>query len=138
MTVNDFIECFEDSMDIDYLRLHYPRLRATQKLAYQDWKWETAEILDVGAHWLHQSVLYALDGHHVTAADFSTTLDDPAVKRTAEKFKVDLLIYSDLSVQSVFDGLETDSMIEARWQDYRHNAKLLSCPKHPSVSVPLS
>jgi len=110
LKLRDFIELFGDFTDVDYLEAHYPRFCTTKRLAEQNWNWGKADILDVGAHWLHQSVLFALDGHHVTAADFSTTLEHPAVKKTASRFNIDLLVYPDLSSQRVFDELEEDSM----------------------------
>jgi len=110
MNLNDFIECFEDSTDVGYLQDHYPRLWLTKEFAYQRWAWEKADILDIGAHWLHQSVFFALDGHHVTAADLPITLEDPAVKALASKYEIDLLVYEDLSSEKVFDELDDDSM----------------------------
>lgn len=110
MSIDEFCENLEGSTDVAYLKDHYFRFCKTKKLAYQQWKWNRADILDVGAHWLHQSVLYALDGHNVTAADFSNPLDDPGVKKTAERHDINLLVYEDLSSEGVFDQLETDSM----------------------------
>jgi 2-polyprenyl-6-hydroxyphenyl methylase/3-demethylubiquinone-9 3-methyltransferase len=110
MKLDDFIACFEGSTDAAYLKDHYPRLYLTKELVYQGWDWEKADILDVGAHWLHQSVYFALDGHHVTAADFATTLEDEAVREIAAKFNIDSLVYEDLSVEHALDALDDDSM----------------------------
>jgi 2-polyprenyl-6-hydroxyphenyl methylase/3-demethylubiquinone-9 3-methyltransferase len=110
MNIDKFIDYFGDSTDVEYLTLHYSRFCVTKELAYEQWKWERADILDVGAHWLHQSVLYALDGHQVTAADFSNPLDDPAVRRIASNHNINLLVYEDLSSERVFDELDDDSM----------------------------
>lgn len=110
MNIDKFIEYFGDSTDVEYLELHYARFCLTKELAYEQWKWEQADILDVGAHWLQQSVLYALDGHQVTAADFSIPLDDPAVRRIASNHNINLLVYEDLSSERVFDELDDDSM----------------------------
>jgi len=110
MLLSEFSEYFGESTDRCYLERHYPRFLATRKLAYETWKWERANILDVGAHWLHQSVLYALDGHHVTAADLALTLDDPALGTIAENHGIKLLVLEDLSSERVFDDLDDDSM----------------------------
>ena len=110
MELDKLIELFGECTDADYLKTHYPRFCLTRELAYKGWKWEKADILDVGAHWLHQSVLYALDGHHVTATDFSVTLNDPGVRKTAAQFNIDLFEYDDLSSERVFDGLDDNSM----------------------------
>lgn len=71
---------------------------------------KNAHILDIGAHWLHQSVLYALVGHRVTAADFSNPMDDQAVRDITEKHSISRLIYADLSSENVFDELSENSM----------------------------
>jgi len=110
MEVSQYKGYFNGATDLFYLELHYPRFLATRKLAYETWKWQGANVLDVGAHWLHQSVLYALDGHHVTAADLAITLGDPAVESIASNHDIRLLVFEDLSSETVFDGLETDSM----------------------------
>lgn len=110
MDISRFIEFFGESTDLGYLEDHFPRYCITQKLAYRCWKWERADILDVGAHWLHQSVLYAKDGHRVTAADFPKTLEDPVTCAVATRHGVNLLTYEDLSSASVFDQLAENSM----------------------------
>jgi 2-polyprenyl-3-methyl-5-hydroxy-6-metoxy-1,4-benzoquinol methylase len=110
MNINKFTESLGRMTDLEYLKVHYSRFCMTQEWAYRSWKWEKADILDIGAHWLHQSVLYAMDGHRVTAADFSITLDDPAVKGIASNHDIRLLVYEDLSSEEVFDELEADSI----------------------------
>ena len=110
MLLSEFSEYFGESTDSFYLERHYPRFLATRKLAYETWKWERANILDVGAHWLHQSVLYSLDGHHVTAADLAVTLGDPAVEEIAANNGIELLVLEDLSSETVFDDLDDNSM----------------------------
>jgi hypothetical protein len=53
--------------DAGYLRRHWPRFRATKALVEQTWRCKGGRVLDLGAHWLHQSLLFALDGYRVTA-----------------------------------------------------------------------
>lgn len=110
MEIGRYLEYFNGTTDLCYLGVHYPRYQVTRKLAYQSWKWDRANVLDIGAHWLHQSVLYALDGHHVTAADFAITFDDPAVRRIAATHGIGLVVYEDLSSEKVLDELADDSM----------------------------
>lgn len=110
MEIDRYLEYFNETTDLCYLGVHYPRYRVTRELAYQSWKWDQANVLDIGAHWLHQSVLYALDGHHVTAADFAITFDDPAVRRIAATHGIRLVVYEDLSSEKVLDELADDSM----------------------------
>lgn len=110
MEIGRYLEYFNGTTDLCYLGVHYPRYQVTRELAYQSWKWDQANVLDIGAHWLHQSVLYALDGHHVTAADFAITFDDPAVRRIAATHGIRLVVYEDLSSEKVLDELADDSM----------------------------
>jgi 2-polyprenyl-6-hydroxyphenyl methylase/3-demethylubiquinone-9 3-methyltransferase len=110
MNIDRYMVHFDRSTDLVYLKQHYSRFLRTQQLAYESWKWDKADILDIGAHWLHQSVLYALDGHHVTAADIAITLDDPAVRRIASKHGIRLLVLDDLGSESAFAELPEDSM----------------------------
>jgi 2-polyprenyl-6-hydroxyphenyl methylase/3-demethylubiquinone-9 3-methyltransferase len=110
MNFEDFARHFEGSTDLDYLKLHFPRFHATQELAKPRWCWQKACVLDIGAHWLHQSVLYALEGHHVIAADFPNPLESPEVKAIASRHGIDLLVYHDLSSESVFDSLPENSV----------------------------
>lgn len=106
----DFITHFGGHTDAEYLRLHFTRFLATQKLAYEDWEWDAADILDIGAHWLHQSLLFALDGHRVIAADFSNLFAEPDILEIASRHGIKLLAYEDLSCESVFDELPDDSI----------------------------
>ena len=46
MNKDKFIEYFGDSTDVEYLRLHYPRFCVTKELAYEQWKWDQADIRD--------------------------------------------------------------------------------------------
>ena len=110
MEIGRYLEYFNGTTDLCYLGVHYPRYQVTRELAYQSWKWDQANVLDIGAHWLHQSVLYALDGHHVTAADFAITFDDPAVRRIAATHGIRLVVCEDLSSEKVLDELADDSM----------------------------
>jgi 2-polyprenyl-6-hydroxyphenyl methylase/3-demethylubiquinone-9 3-methyltransferase len=110
MHIDDYLNYFAGATDSNYLIAHYPRFQQTQKLAYLNWKWQKANVLDVGAHWLHQSLLYALDGHQVTAADFSDTFEDPAIHKIASDHRIQLLGYEDLSSSSAFDDLDDDSI----------------------------
>lgn len=110
MDLDHFVRHFNDSTDLDYLKLHFPRYITTRNLAMRRWTWERAHILDIGAHWLHQSVLYALEGHQVTAADFPAPLDWPEARRVALEQGIDRLVYHDLSSESVFDALPPDSV----------------------------
>src|SRR5690606_5331215 len=70
--------------DADYLRQHFHRFVVTRRLYDESQPARSRRrVLDVGAHWLHQSHLWARDGHAVTAMDLSLTFDRDSVRRAA-------------------------------------------------------
>jgi 2-polyprenyl-3-methyl-5-hydroxy-6-metoxy-1,4-benzoquinol methylase len=78
--------------DALYLRLHFPRYLETQSRFLSHWEQDRrGALLDVGAHWLHQSLLYALNGFEVTALDVPTTFEDPHVRALAHTHRIRLL-----------------------------------------------
>jgi len=110
VNLQDFSTAFGEPPAPAYLEAHLPRLCRTRELAYRSWQWQPARILDVGAHWLYLSLLFARDGHQVTAADFGATLEDPAVRKTALDNDIELLVYDDLSSEAVFGDVPDDSI----------------------------
>lgn len=110
MKLEAFVERFGNPPDRDYLETHFSRFSTTQHRVYESWKWKRADILDLGAHWLYQSVLYAMDGHHVTAADLARPDDLPILEGIARSHGIDLYFYEDLSSEHALDGLADDSM----------------------------
>jgi 2-polyprenyl-3-methyl-5-hydroxy-6-metoxy-1,4-benzoquinol methylase len=95
--------------DVDYLRLHFGRFMATKEIFEATWGARRGRVLDIGAHWLHQSYLYACDGYEVTAADVPSTLETDAVRRLACSSGIHLLPYHDLANGRAFTQLEDDS-----------------------------
>jgi 2-polyprenyl-3-methyl-5-hydroxy-6-metoxy-1,4-benzoquinol methylase len=95
--------------DIGYLDTHYDRFCITKGLFESTWPRSGGRVLDVGAHWLHQSVLYAMDGYRVTSADFPGTIALDSVQRLAKAFEIDLIAYSDLSGGSAFADVPDDT-----------------------------
>src|SRR5438445_2628491 len=94
MDFDHYLAYFEacGGTDVPYLRLHFPRFLATrQRFLSQRNNEARGAFLDVGAHWLHQSLLYALDGFAVTAVDVPTTFDDMHVRALAERHGIRLL-----------------------------------------------
>lgn len=92
--------------DDGYLRGHWPRFRNTK--ARFDARWDKARgtrVLDVGAHWLHQGLLFALDGYQVTASDFSAQLRRPNVARLAAAHGIALIGNDDLEHPVAFSHL---------------------------------
>src|SRR5215471_8075768 len=85
-SLEEFAALFDASggTEADYLRDHYARFLQTRDLFLaQRGPADGRRLLDVGAHWLHQSLLFALAGFEVTALDLPATLDDAKVHALA-------------------------------------------------------
>lgn len=97
-------------MGAAYLRDHLQRfIRTKERLCRSFPLRPGARVLDIGAHWLHQSVLYALDGCAVTALDLPETLSIPEVRSLAEKHAIQLLTNSDLEHPGAFKAIADDT-----------------------------
>jgi 2-polyprenyl-3-methyl-5-hydroxy-6-metoxy-1,4-benzoquinol methylase len=84
--------------DEDYLRHHFGRFVATKREFLSTWdRARGSRLLDVGAHWLHQSVLYALDGFDVTAIDLPVTMEMANVRAVAAAHDIKLIPNADLA-----------------------------------------
>jgi len=97
------------STDVGYLRLHFSRFATTKALLESTWPRKGGRVLDIGAHWLHQSYLYACDGYEVSAADMPPILDLPAVRNLAKAHGIRLLPYDDLASGHAFAAIPDDS-----------------------------
>lgn len=100
-----YLENFSGVTDLDYLKFHYQRFCTTKVFVFESDLPKPQRVLDIGAHWLHQALLYALEGISVTAADLPGTLEDPTVQRIAADYGITLYTYKDLSCAGVFDSL---------------------------------
>jgi len=112
MDCEDYIALFKSygETDPDYLRKHYARFCDTQHLFYQNNPaFEGKRILDMGAHWLHQAVLYTQDGFTVTAADFPETIEKDSIKKLASEYNIDLFSYQDISTSDAFSHFPDNS-----------------------------
>jgi 2-polyprenyl-6-hydroxyphenyl methylase/3-demethylubiquinone-9 3-methyltransferase len=95
--------------DVSYLAHHYPRFAATKREFESTWDRKRGlRVLDVGAHWLHQSLLYALDGYQVTATDLPLTMDLPNVRSLADAHGIRLLSTPDLARADALAALPED------------------------------
>ena len=78
ISLEAYLRMFDEhgGTDVVYLRNHWQRFRTT-KAIFEQGRSATAgkKVLDVGAHWLHQALLFALDGYTVTAADLPDTMN---------------------------------------------------------------
>ena len=110
MELDDYLERFGPNADRQYLEDHFPRFIGTWKRAKERWTWTDACVLDVGAHWLYQSVLFALDGHQVIAADLANPLDLPEAIATAEAHGIRRIVYETLNDSTALDALPESSV----------------------------
>ena len=96
--------------DLPYLEHHWPRFAKTKQEVEKTRPLpEQAAILDIGAHWLHQALPYALDGHQVTALDLPVTMTEPNVVRAAQATNIRLLANEDLEHPAALATLDDDS-----------------------------
>lgn len=96
--------------DEAYLRTHFPRMRRTIALLRESsMAGQGSTLLDLGAHWLHLSVLLANEGFEVTAADLPEVLATPAVRALAQKHHIQLQELGDLSLPASLANLPKDS-----------------------------
>ncbi|MDR3446338.1 MULTISPECIES: class I SAM-dependent methyltransferase [unclassified Dyella] len=109
---NDFLALFEShgGTPADYLDDHYLRFRATFDEFRATWKQEGKRVLDVGAHWLHQSVMWRQGGFEITAMDLPGTLRDPRVRSVAEAMDITLLPCVDMEQAQELSYIPDDSM----------------------------
>jgi 2-polyprenyl-6-hydroxyphenyl methylase/3-demethylubiquinone-9 3-methyltransferase len=96
--------------DYPYLRLHYPRFAATKRELDRTRKAAPGTVLDVGAHWLHQALLWALDGWSVYALDLPVTFEMPVVKDLASRHAIRLLPNRDLQQPDALAALPDASI----------------------------
>ena len=88
--------------DQRYLADNYRRFCSTKDRLESTRRKNGQRLLDVGAHWLHQSLLYARDGYAVTAADFPATFREPAVQSLARANGIELVEYTSLDSPTAF------------------------------------
>jgi 2-polyprenyl-3-methyl-5-hydroxy-6-metoxy-1,4-benzoquinol methylase len=94
----------------EYLRWHFARFVATkQRLLSHGNRISGNQVLDVGAHWLHQALLYAIDGFAVTALDLPATLEIDSVRALAEAHSIRLLPNADLEYPSALKAIADDT-----------------------------
>jgi 2-polyprenyl-3-methyl-5-hydroxy-6-metoxy-1,4-benzoquinol methylase len=104
LSLEEFISIFskygEDPGE-RYLQEAYPRMCATKRFVFQGIRDPgTVRMIDIGAHWLHTSVLYAMEGVSVTAAELAA-IDEftksKMIPGVAHEFGIRQLTYRDLS-----------------------------------------
>lgn len=112
-TFESYNNLFEEhgGTDSNYLRRHFLRFhntfgRVTSTRPYA----EQQVVVDVGAHWLHQSLLYALAGYKVEAFNLPTTFRKDRVIRLAKAHGINLTVAEELQTGECFYGLPESSV----------------------------
>jgi SAM-dependent methyltransferase len=84
MGIDEIVQWLEQfgENDIPYLRTHFKRFNFTRKFALPEPKTSLA-ILDVGSHWLHNSIFYAGEKHKIHCVD-TVMNHHPTVKLIAK------------------------------------------------------
>ena len=99
----------------EYLREHFPRFAATKQRLFPYGNRAVGDraarkrVLDVGAHWLHQTVLYAIDGFTVTGLDLPATFEAESVRALAGAHAITLLPNADLEHPSALKSVADDT-----------------------------
>ncbi len=112
MSKEEFARQFEPhgNTDYDYLAHHYRRFAETFDEFTSSWdKSKGNRVLDIGAHWLHQSVLWAKSGFEVTAVDLPITFEMATVQSIAREMNIRLVPCADLEAAEAFDVLPDSS-----------------------------
>jgi 2-polyprenyl-6-hydroxyphenyl methylase/3-demethylubiquinone-9 3-methyltransferase len=93
-----------------YLSRHYHRFVVTLEEFCSTWpRQRGCRVLDVGAHWLHQAVLWRHAGFGVTAVDLPGTFEVESVKNTATALDIALLKCPDMEQSRELETLPDDS-----------------------------
>lgn len=97
--------------DLGYLHAHFPRFLETKRIfdATND-SAPPKRVLDIGAHWLHQSLLWRDAGHSVVAADIPATLALPHVQLLADRNDIRLVVYDRLDNGDALASLPDNSV----------------------------
>lgn len=96
--------------DFNYLRDHYPRFETTWRAyAHGPRGQRRGRMLDIGSHWLHQTLLWRLQGFEVTATDIAATIEADNLRRVAEHQGIVLLCNASLEHPTDLDSLPDNS-----------------------------
>ena len=109
----EIIKAFEGSgeTDMNYLRHHMDRFINTYNRFDKTWdRSKGTRLLDIGAHWLHQSMVFKYGGYQVVAADLPMTFGVDDVRSLASQHDIELVGYEDLSAPDCLKAIPSDSI----------------------------
>jgi len=113
ITRDEIMKVFNEigGTDFEYLDAHLPRFLNTYHRFDSRWDRNRGmRMLDIGAHWLHQSAVFRLGGYEVIAADVPITFGLEPVQSVAKSLGIDLIAYTDLSAEGSLSSIASDSM----------------------------
>lgn len=97
--------------DFGYLHHHFDRFFQTRQEVLSTWRIEQGKcLLDIGAHWLHQAMLYVDAGFTVTAVDIPITFDMPEVRSLAASHNIRLISEPRLDTARALQSIPDDSI----------------------------
>jgi 2-polyprenyl-3-methyl-5-hydroxy-6-metoxy-1,4-benzoquinol methylase len=97
--------------DLGYLERHYGRLYSTLAEFYSTWDITRCnKVLDIGAHWLHQAVLWKQAGFEITAVDMPMTFEIESIQSLARQQEISLIPCSNLEMADAFDVIPDSSI----------------------------
>jgi SAM-dependent methyltransferase len=97
--------------DLDYLGRHYGRYYSTLAEFYSTWDVTRCnKVLDIGAHWLHQAVLWKQAGFEITAVDMPITFEMESIQSLARQQEISLIPCTNLEMADAFDIIPDSSI----------------------------
>ncbi|MEZ5460603.1 hypothetical protein [Dokdonella sp.] len=100
-----------DNTDWEYLTHHYRRFATTLEEFCSSWELSRGKrVLDIGAHWLHQAILWKQAGFEVIAVDMPITFEMTSVQSLARANDIELIPCHDLEAGIELDVLPDSSV----------------------------
>lgn len=108
----DYVALFEQHGGTEeaYLADHYRRFAVTLETFRASWDAKGGRVLDIGAHWLHQAVMWRQAGFEVTAVDLPGTFVVPSVRSIAQAMDIPLIPCADLEHAGALEAIPDSSM----------------------------
>lgn len=109
---SNFAQQFElhGGTDWDYLAHHFCRFTSTLAEFCTSWDLTRGNrVLDIGAHWLHQSILWKQAGFDITAIDMPITFEMTNVQSIARAMDIKLIPCENLESADAFESIPDSS-----------------------------
>ncbi len=112
-SLDEFASLFDrhGGTDHGYLARHYQRFCVTQAEFLSTWDMARGKrVLDIGAHWLHQALLWRQAGFELTAVDLPVTLELANVRALADAHDIRLVPCADLESARALEAIADSSI----------------------------